>query len=172
MESRLRVSELMRRLDRLSSEERSYLMSQVKNSDTGPELMLRRVLWARGERFLTPSGYKRRYKQHLVGRPDVIFPGARLAVFVDGCFWHGCPLKCKGEPGSNQDFWMKKIETNQQRDREVNRQLTELGWQVKRYWEHQIRRVDELHKIVTELIETVSRLRSERIYTVSKFKEV
>src|SRR5690625_3012582 len=113
----------MTRLDRLDSEERSYLMSKVRNANTGPELILRRAIWARGGRYLTRVSYKRKYKKQLIGRPDVIFPGARLAVFVDGCFWHGCPLKCKGEPATNQDFWSKKIETNRKRDKKVNRQL-------------------------------------------------
>lgn len=162
MERRFRVSDLMRRLGQLDSEERSYLMSKVRNANTRPELMLRRALWARGGRYLTPVGYKRKYKQALTGRPDVIFPGARLVVFVDGCFWHGCPLKCKGEPATNRDFWKRKIETNQQRDKQVNLELAELGWEVRRYWEHQINRVEELDRIVTELLDLVLRRRGER----------
>lgn len=152
----------MKRLDRLQPEERSYLMSKVRSANTRPELLLRHALWTRGGRYLTPNGYKRRYKEHLTGRPDIIFPGARLAVFVDGCFWHGCPLKCKGEPATNQDFWQRKIEANKKRDEEVNRQLEELGWEVRRYWEHQVTRLEELDRIVSEILATVSTRRTNR----------
>lgn len=147
----------MGRLDRLDPEERSFLMSKVRNANTGPELILRRALWARGARYVTPTGYKRRYKVQLVGRPDVIFPRVKLAVFVDGCFWHGCPLKCKGEPATNQSFWKEKIETNRQRDREVNRMLAESGWSVRRYWEHQVHRVEELKHVVDEVLNIVAK---------------
>lgn len=162
MDRHFRIGDLMKRLDRLTAVERSYVMSKVRNAGTGPELVLRRALWVRGARYLTPAGYKRKYKHQLVGRPDIIFPGVKVAVFVDGCFWHGCPLKCKGEPATNQDFWRVKIETNRARDQEVNRRLEELGWLVRRYWEHEVRRVEELDRIVTEVLDIVAERRAAR----------
>lgn len=162
MRERISVSNLMKRLDHLQPDERSYLMSKVRSANTTPEIILRRALWARGVRYLTPSGYKRRYNEHLAGRPDIIFPGAKLAVFVDGCFWHGCPLKCKGEPSTNQNFWKRKFEENKKRDEEVNRRLEELGWEVRRYWEHEIIRIQELNRVVSEIVAVVAARRGHR----------
>ena len=65
----------------------------------------------------------------VIGKPDVLFPGKRLAVFVDGCFWHGCPAH-KNIPATNHDFWMAKISKNQERDAVVNQEVTALGWTV------------------------------------------
>jgi DNA mismatch endonuclease, patch repair protein len=83
------------------------------------------------------TGWRR--NQPLLGKPDFIFRAKRVAVFVDGCFWHGCP-KCYKRPGSNQMFWDTKIATNRKRDRYVNRELRKLGWQVVRIWQHQLKR--------------------------------
>lgn len=145
------VGDLMKRLGDLTTEERSYLMSQIRTSDTGPELTLRRALWTNGMRYLTATGYKRRYGKHLEGRPDIIFPGRKVVIFVDGCFWHGCPLGCKGVPATNRDFWRKKIDANKKRDQLVSNSLRDAGWRVKRYWEHQIKRLDGLEAIVSEM---------------------
>lgn len=83
------------------------------------------------------TGWRR--NQPLLGKPDFIFRGERVAVFVDGCFWHGCP-KCYKRPSSNQLFWDTKIATNRKRDRYVNRELRKLGWQVVRIWQHQLKK--------------------------------
>jgi len=72
-----------------------------------------------------------------VGKPDFVFPDQRLAVFVDGCFWHGCPLHGTN-PATNREFWSEKITRNRQRDREVNRALRALGWRILRIWEHEL----------------------------------
>jgi len=69
-------------------------------------------------------------------RADVVFGPARVAVFVDGCFWHGCPSHASW-PKNNADFWREKIETNQRRDRDTDRRLAEAGWVVVRVWEHE-----------------------------------
>jgi DNA mismatch endonuclease Vsr len=73
----------------------------------------------------------------LPGRPDFVFPGARLAVFVDGCFWHGCPKHCR-MPRTNLPYWQRKIVRNQERDRATNRIMRRLGWRVMRIWEHSL----------------------------------
>lgn len=145
------VAELMGRLDTLNEQERSFLMSRIRTKDTGPELTLRKALWARGLRYITAAGYRSRYGRHLTGRPDIIFTRQRVAIFVDGCFWHGCPLGCKGVPGTNKQFWTDKIEANKRRDAEVNATLGETGWQVRRYWEHDIKTVSGLYGAVDEI---------------------
>lgn len=86
------------------------------------------------------TGWRRNYK--LPGRPDFVFPTWRLAVFVDGCYWHGCP-KHYVRPKSNRAFWDAKITRNRQRDREVTRLLRGKGWRVLRLWEHALTRKQE-----------------------------
>ncbi len=76
------------------------------------------------------------------GRPDFAFPARRVAVFVYGCFWHGCP-RHGTLPKSNARFWREKIARNRERDREVNRELRRRGWRVLRIWEHELRRTTE-----------------------------
>jgi DNA mismatch endonuclease, patch repair protein len=75
----------------------------------------------------------------LPGRPDFAFPGAKVAVFVDGCFWHGCK-RCFKLPRTNTEYWEAKIARNKSRDRRVNKELKQKDWVVLRYWEHQLAR--------------------------------
>ena len=81
------------------------------------------------------------WRRHLplTGKPDFAFPRQKVAVFVDGCFWHGCP-KCYTRPKTNRKFWDKKREDNMARDRRVNRQLRGQGWKVIRIWQHSLRK--------------------------------
>nr|VFJ70329.1 MAG: T/G mismatch-specific endonuclease [Candidatus Kentron sp. FW] len=117
-------------VDRLTPEQRHLCMSRVRGHDTKPEVILRKALWARGARY--------RLHADLPGRPDLIFPGKRLAIFVDGCFWHGCPIH--GEiPASNRKFWEKKLGDNVARDRRIDARLSEMGWRVLRIWVHEIK---------------------------------
>ena len=106
-------------------------MSKQKREGTGPEMALRRELFARGLRYRV--GYK------VPGLPrrtiDIAFPGRRIAVFVDGCFWHGCPEHCVA-PKNNAGWWNSKLEGNRQRDAETTVHLREAGWTVLRLWEH------------------------------------
>lgn len=109
---------------------RSQMMSRIKGRDTGPELSLRRSVWALGMRYRL---------QYRIGRmrPDIVFVGAKLAVFVDGCFWHGCPLHST-MPKNNRDFWEQKLRRNRERDMENTQWLEAKGWRVLRFWEHEI----------------------------------
>lgn len=132
--------------DIISPEDRSRVMSRIKLRDTAPELTLRRALWAAGLR------YRLCLKVQLPGRPDIVFPGSRVAVFVDGCFWHGCPIH--GHiPKSRESYWGPKLTRNIQRDAEVTARLAGQGWRVLRFWEHQVRK--ELAKCVSEVAATV-----------------
>jgi DNA mismatch endonuclease, patch repair protein len=116
--------------DIMSRRRRSALMSRIRGRDTRPEVDLRRRLWKKGLRYRT-------HFQRLAGRPDVVFIGAKVAVFVDGCFWHGCP-EHRVWPSSRVSFWRKKLEGNQARDAAVTNQLRLAGWVVLRLWEHEI----------------------------------
>ncbi|MDL1862226.1 very short patch repair endonuclease [Betaproteobacteria bacterium PRO7] len=104
-------------------------MSRIRGRETGPEIALRRELWRMGLRYRTHA--------KLPGRPDVAFLGDRLAVFIDGCFWHSCPLHGVS-PKENRDFWERKLQGNRARDRRNERDLTTLGWSFVRFWEHEI----------------------------------
>ncbi|MDZ7269969.1 MAG: very short patch repair endonuclease [candidate division KSB1 bacterium] len=81
------------------------------------------------------TGWRRNYP--LFGKPDFTFPQQRVVVFVDGCFWHGCPKHCN-MPRNNRAFWKRKLDSNKARDRRVNRILRQKGWKVIRVWEHEI----------------------------------
>jgi DNA mismatch endonuclease (patch repair protein) len=117
--------------DPLSKERRSRLMSRVKTRDTAPELVLRRALWAAGLR-----GWRLHPKQ-VPGRPDMAWIGLRVAVFVDGAFWHGHPAYYHGQSGK---FWDEKIAKNRARDARVNAELAEGAWQVVRLWDFELER--------------------------------
>lgn len=115
---------------------RSQLMAKVKaTGNKGTELKLMRVF--RSHKIV---GWRR--GSTMSGKPDFAFPKLRTAVFVDGCFWHGCP-KHATWPKGNAAFWMKKIEGNIARDRRVNRELRGMGWRVVRIWEHELARKNE-----------------------------
>ena len=111
---------------------RSRLMASVRQRDTDPETALRRALFACGLRYRLTT------KPRLPGTPDIVFRGSRVAVFVDGCFWHGCPAHGSW-PKSNADFWRAKIERNRERDHDVDEALTREGWLPVRVWEHEIK---------------------------------
>lgn len=89
---------------------------------------------------LVRSGIRgwRRNANDVAGTPDFFFPGIRLAVFVDGCFWHGCPDCRRNVPKNRAEFWQSKISANKRRDRRVDRQLRRLGYRVMRIWEHSL----------------------------------
>lgn len=133
--------------DVLTPEQRSYNMSRIRAKDTKPELTLRRLLRERGIRNY-------RIRSDLPGRPDIVFPREKVAVFVDGCFWHMCPI-CYTEPATRKEFWTKKIEGNVQRDGKVNAELRAAGWTVLRIWEHDVRKDPE--KTVSRIISALGR---------------
>ena len=117
--------------DLFSSEERSAIMGRIRShGNKTTELKMIEVFKANGI-----TGWRR--KQKLIGKPDFVFRKARVCVFVDGCFWHGCD-KCYRAPGSNQVYWAAKILRNRARDRLVTRTLRASGWTVLRVWEHQL----------------------------------
>lgn len=103
-----------------------------KRKDTAPELAVRRRLHAMGLRYRIDHppvpGLRR--------RADIVFTRRRIAVFIDGCFWHSCPLHAT-TPKQNAEYWLPKLATNVERDRDTDARLTAAGWTVLRYWEHE-----------------------------------
>lgn len=122
--------------DVFTKTKRSEVMSRIRgrgNKDT--ELRLIAIFRMHGI-----SGWRRRHV--LLGKPDFVFPREKLVVFVDGCFWHGCPTHVTW-PKQNAEFWRTKIRGNQRRDRAVNRLLKKAGWRVLRIWEHALTKKHE-----------------------------
>lgn len=117
--------------DRLTRAARSRLMARIVGDDLKPETALRSALRGAGARF-------RRNDRRLPGSPDVSLPAARLAVFVDGCFWHGCPRHYR-RPRSRRRFWDGKLRANRTRDARDRRALNRRGWRVMRVWEHEVK---------------------------------
>ena len=103
-----------------------------RSRDTQPELLVRRALHARGLRFRVDL----RPEATLRTRADIVFTRRRIAVYIDGCFWHGCPLHGTS-PKANADYWMPKLARNVERDREATVALEALGWVVLRFWSHE-----------------------------------
>lgn len=120
-------------------------MVRIKGKNTGPEVRLRRLLYHAGLR-----GYRIHYK--ITGKPDVVYTRQRIAIFVDGCFWHKCPA-CFKEPETRKDFWLEKISKNVERDKKTDIKLSEEGWTVIRIWEHQVKKnPDEVLEIIARAL--------------------
>ncbi|KUK48431.1 MAG: DNA mismatch endonuclease Vsr [Actinobacteria bacterium 66_15] len=115
--------------DNLTPEQRSFCMSRIKGKDTGLEMRVRSALHRRGLRF-------RKHVKDLPGKPDVVFRKARVAVFVDGDFWHGYRFPSWEDKVS--DFWKKKINRNRERDAANHRKLRQMEWTVIRLWQHEV----------------------------------
>lgn len=124
-------------------------MQQVKNKDSDIEILLRKELWARGLRY-------QKNVTAIIGKPDIVFKGKKVAVFCDSEFWHGYNWEeRKKDFKSNQEFWIPKIERNMERDREVSQFLENDGWTVLRYWGREIKKdltrcVDEIEQVLKE----------------------
>lgn len=127
--------------DVLTKEQRSYCMSRIRGSNTQAEVRFRRYLWKKGIK-----GY--RIRSRVLGKPDLYFSKQKIAVFIDGCFWHKCP-RCYKKPKSNVKFWNKKIEQNRKRDLMVNGMLKKKRIKAIRFWEHQLK--DNMDKCFKKL---------------------
>jgi DNA mismatch endonuclease (patch repair protein) len=127
-------------MDTVPKEIRSKIMAAVRSEgNRTTEVVLGKLLWTAGL-----WGYRKHWP--VTGKPDFAWPGRKVAVFVDGCFWHGC-AKCRSLPTSNVEFWRNKIETNQKRDRRITRLLRRQGWKVVRIWECCVKRPSALRRI-------------------------
>jgi DNA mismatch endonuclease Vsr len=130
-------------------------MRANRGRDTGPELALRSALHIRGLRFR--KNFRVDLSEGRRVRPDIVFTGVRLAVFVDGCFWHGCQ-EHRSLPTSNASFWKEKIEGTARRDQQQALWLREAGWVVIRVWEHDV--PDPATQLI---VDTVAGLRSRNV---------
>ncbi|MCK5059707.1 MAG: very short patch repair endonuclease [Candidatus Pacebacteria bacterium] len=129
----------------LKNESISKVMSANKARNTEPEMILRHILWAHGLR-----GY-RLYWKKVPGRPDITFPYKKLAIFVNGCFWHRCPYCKLSLPKSNRKFWKNKFARNKNRDLIKIQKLKEQKWTVIIVWECQIKK--KLPKIINKIVQ-------------------
>jgi DNA mismatch endonuclease (patch repair protein) len=133
-------------MDRINAERRSENMRRIRSKDTGPEIVLRRLIHGLGYRF-------RLHRKDLPGKPDMVFPARKRVIFVHGCFWHqhsGCR---EGRmPGSRLDYWTPKLERNQARDAVCRALLEKQGWQALVVWECEIKDVVELTKTVRRFL--------------------
>src|ERR1700758_4810722 len=122
--------------DVFSKAKRSDVMSRIRgHGNKNTEIALIKIF-----RRYKIIGWRR--NQKIFGKPDFVFPKIQLAVFVDGCFWHGCP-KHGTQPASNRAFWKAKLSRNKHRDRSVTRALKQCGWRVLRIWQHEFSRRNE-----------------------------
>lgn|SRR3989344_1547940 len=117
--------------DILSKQKRSWVMSRIKSTRTGPELKIKRFMKLLGF-ICQPKG--------IYGKPDFANKNLRMAVFIDGCFWHKCPNHYK-DPKTNNSYWVSKIKRNVRRDKMVSKILRKGGWKVIRIWEHTIEKI-------------------------------
>lgn len=117
-----------------TKEQRSRNMAAIKgHGNASTELRLIRYL-RRAKIF----GWNRHYEK-LPGKPDIVFREFRLAIFLDGCFWHGCP-KCRLRPATNRKFWNDKIRNNRARDKRMDNKIRTKGWRILHFWEHDIKK--------------------------------
>lgn len=131
---------------------RSEQMSRIRSKNTKPEKILRSALWSKGLRY-------RLHRKVEGARPDLVFIGARLAVFVDGCQWHGCPQHYVA-PRTRTDFWQQKLFVNVNRDERQTMRLQEAGWTVLRIWEHEV--WENTSEIVALVVSVLNGERLER----------
>ena len=128
-------------VDTVDSATRSRMMAGIGAADTAPEMAVRRYLHACGLRF-------RLHDRSLPGRPDIVFPGARIALFVHGCFWHRHPgCRFATTPSSNASFWAAKFAANVARDTAKSDRLRELGWTPLVIWECETRDLDAIDRL-------------------------
>ncbi|MEY9096513.1 very short patch repair endonuclease [Paenibacillus sp. RC84] len=125
-------------MDKFSKEQRSKMMSAVRGKNTLLESKVTRDLWHKGISF-------RKNVKSLFGKPDIAIKKYKLVIFIDSCFWHGCPIHCK-LPQTNKEFWELKIHKNIQRDSVVTRHYKEIGWHIIRIWEHELK--EDLAQII------------------------
>jgi len=133
-------------MDVFSQDKRSRIMARVKSKDTGPELLVRRILWRLGYRY-------RLRADDLPGKPDIVFRGRKKALFIHGCFWHGHDCK-RGRrvPKTNTPYWVGKISRNRDRDESNRAKLRSMGWKVLTLWECELKDLDQL---TTRLIDFI-----------------
>jgi DNA mismatch endonuclease (patch repair protein) len=138
-------------MDNLSKEDRRKTMQHIRSKGTKIEETISKALWKKGVRF-------RRHQKDLPGKPDFSIKKYKLAVFLDSCFFHGCPEHAV-IPKTNTEYWTAKMERNQKRDRKVNEMYKEMDWTVLRFWEHEVKKnKDDVVNTIVNAIKKKSEL--------------
>lgn len=130
--------------DKMTKEQRRKTMQAIK-AQSKLENTVSKAVWNRGFRF-------RKNVRSLFGTPDIVIQKYRVVIFIDSCFWHGCPLHGT-RPKTNQEFWNKKLDRNIERDKEVTQHYKDINWNILRIWEHDIRNdfentIDEIAQFI------------------------
>jgi DNA mismatch endonuclease, patch repair protein len=146
--------------DNLSAEDRKKTMRAVKGKRTSPERRLRAMLAGMGLR-----GWRVNYDEG-IGKPDVAFAEQKVAIFVDGCFWHGCPVCNRPMPATNVEYWERKIRRNVERDRRYDDELAAAGWLVVRVWGHELKKRADLEPVRERIRQAVGMKRVDRLNSV------
>ncbi|MDD5320745.1 MAG: very short patch repair endonuclease [Methylococcales bacterium] len=132
----------------MTPQQRSFTMSRIRSrGNVSTEQKMIQIF-----RLYSITGWRRNYP--LPGKPDFVFRISRLAVFIDGCFWHGCP-ECQLVPKTNQDYWYEKIHRNKLRDKAVNKELKRRGWRVVRFWEHAMKHPEKVASRMMRIIRSI-----------------
>ena len=134
-----------KRSDPLSPRQRSERMSRIRNSDTKPEMAIRRIVHGMGYRY-------RLHVRDLPGKPDLVFRRKKKVIFVHGCFWHQHGCNHYRMPKSKRDFWLPKLRKNTERDKKVSDLLTAQGWNILVVWECQLKDKDYLKQSIKEFL--------------------
>lgn len=132
-------------MDTRTPEQRHRIMQAVRSKDTGPEMIVRRLLYGLGYRY-------RVHCRELPGTPDLVFKRRGKVIFVHGCFWHGHQCSKGRAPKSRHEYWGAKLALNRERDRRCEQELLELGWQVLTIWQCQTKDISELKKILVKFL--------------------
>lgn len=132
-------------MDNHNKEQRHYNMSRIRSKNTSPEEKVRKYLFSQGFRY-------RKNDRRYPGRPDIVLPKYKTAIFINGCFWHMHDCKDFVLPKSNLDYWLPKLERNKTRDKENIAKLKEMGWNVIVVWECRIKSEDNLKLILVNLL--------------------
>lgn len=133
-------------MDSVTRARRSEIMSRVRSKDTGPEWAVRRLIHRMGYRY-------RLHRRDLPGTPDLVFPGRRKVVFVNGCFWHGHKCALGRMPKSRREFWVPKIDGNRRRDARKNAALRAMGWRALTVWECQLTALEKLKNKIRRFLD-------------------
>jgi len=140
-------------MDIFTPEKRREVMQAIRGKDTTIEMMLRKKLWEKGYR------YRKNYNK-IVGKPDIVFPKYKIAIFCDSTFWHGYNWEEKKKRiGTNREYWIRKIEGNIERDKRINQELIAGGWIVLRFWETDIKK--NLDECVAKIEEAIQQRKSQ-----------
>ena len=149
-------------MDIWDKKKRSEVMSKIRSKNTKPEMTLRKSLFAKGFR------YRINYEK-LPGKPDIVFPKYKIAIFVHGCFWHGHDIGCIDShiPKTNTSFWIEKITKNKERDKKNTALILSMGWKVLTIWDCEIQQKDNIECLVQKIADSL-----QKPITLSKFKGI